>query len=193
MPTFRYNPELPFIDASFKGNIFHNGAFQYDEGAERPPYKEILFKIFAGKSIKKISVDDTWIPEVVDCTDFLLSNDSGLVWLGHSSFIIRYDNITILTDPIFFDIAPLLRRRHSVPAPLSLFKNIDYILEHHNIYCYDRGNDISVKHNHIHLLKMPILQISSTEIRHRIHNNLPIQSFVHDDVIKYIYKEALYK
>ena len=76
---------------------------------------------------------------------------------------------------------------------LMEWKNIDYILEHHNIYCYDRGNDISVKHNHIHLLKMPILQISSTEIRHRIHNNLPIQSFVHDDVIKYIYKEALYK
>ena len=45
----------------------------------------------------------------------------------------------------------------------------------------------------IHTLEMPILEISSTEIRRRVKNNLPIKYMLPESVEQYIKRNKLYK
>ena len=45
----------------------------------------------------------------------------------------------------------------------------------------------------IHTLEMPILEISSTEIRRRVKNNLPIKYMLPESVERYIKRNKLYK
>jgi len=45
----------------------------------------------------------------------------------------------------------------------------------------------------IHTLEMPILEVSSTEIRRRINENLPIKYMLSDLVIEYIFSNDIYE
>lgn len=45
----------------------------------------------------------------------------------------------------------------------------------------------------IHTLEMPILEVSSTEIRRRIKENLPIKYMLSDSVIEYIFSNDIYE
>ncbi|MCK9478373.1 MAG: nicotinate-nucleotide adenylyltransferase [Firmicutes bacterium] len=45
----------------------------------------------------------------------------------------------------------------------------------------------------IHILKAPIIEISSTEIRRRVKNGLPIKYMLPDSVLNYIEQNTLYK
>lgn len=68
-----------------------------------------------------------------------LQSENTITWLGHSTFIIKIDGKTILTDPILTDFAspfgPFGPRRF-VPAGISLRKlpNIDFLVISHNHY-----------------------------------------------------------
>jgi L-ascorbate metabolism protein UlaG (beta-lactamase superfamily) len=53
-----------------------------------------------------------------------------MVWLGHSSFLIRLNGITLLTDPCLFKM-PFFPRYIDLPFELKLLKNIDYVLISH--------------------------------------------------------------
>lgn len=53
-----------------------------------------------------------------------------IIWLGHSSFFIRLNGISIITDPSFYDI-PLLKRAVKLPFNLSKLGKIDYLLVSH--------------------------------------------------------------
>lgn len=53
---------------------------------------------------------------------------------------------------------------------------------------------ITEKYNvEIHTLEMPIIEISSTEIRRRVKENMPIKYMLPDNVERYIKKNKLYK
>lgn len=62
---------------------------------------------------------------------FLQDRQDGLVWLGHASFLIRLHGKTLLVDPVLFDLAPMLRRRHALPCRPGDLKGIDAILLSH--------------------------------------------------------------
>ncbi len=56
-----------------------------------------------------------------------------ITWLGHSTFLIQYQGLTILTDPIFFEVSQFFFPRIlQTPALASHFPMIDAILISHN-------------------------------------------------------------
>ncbi len=72
---------------------------------------------------------------------------------------------------------------------LQEWKNIDNILEKYKIYIYNRnGNEQKKLPDNIKYLDMPLLDISSTEIRNRIQRSKPIDYFVTKEVKDYIHQ-----
>ena len=53
-----------------------------------------------------------------------------IVWLGHASFFIRMQGVTIITDPCWTDL-PMIKRQVGLPCSADEFKNIDYLLLSH--------------------------------------------------------------
>lgn len=56
-----------------------------------------------------------------------------IVWLGHSTFFLNVNGISILIDPVFGSV-PFVRRIIKFPIDPSLIRNIDYILISHDHY-----------------------------------------------------------
>ena len=61
------------------------------------------------------------------------------VWIGHSTFLIKKDNVTILTDPIFSDRASPFKNigpKRLIPPALKLadLPSIDFVTVSHNHY-----------------------------------------------------------
>ena len=83
--------------------------------------------------ITKIELSSEW--EKLD----LSQDDNYAIWIGHSTFLIKKDGVTILTDPIFSKRASPFRsigpKRLIPPAiPLDMIPNIDVITVSHNHY-----------------------------------------------------------
>ena len=69
----------------------------------------------------------------------LLEDDNYAVWIGHSTFLIKKNGITILTDPIFSERASPFKRigpKRLIPAAIDLkaIPKIDYVTVSHNHY-----------------------------------------------------------
>lgn len=75
--------------------------------------------------------NDTWRPNVADPTEFLASDRDGLLWLGHATFYIRLNGVTILTDPILGDPS-FIDRIVDLPSPLEHIRSLDYVLLSHD-------------------------------------------------------------
>lgn len=83
--------------------------------------------------ITKIELSSEW--QGLD----LSGDDNYAIWIGHSTFLIKKNGVTILTDPIFSDRASPLRnigpKRLIPPAiPLGELPNIDIVTVSHNHY-----------------------------------------------------------
>ena len=69
----------------------------------------------------------------------LEEDDDYVIWIGHSTFLIKKDGTTILTDPVFSDRASPFKnigpKRLIPPAiPLDKIPNIDFVTVSHNHY-----------------------------------------------------------
>mgnify|MGYP005673864079 FL=1 len=69
----------------------------------------------------------------------ILEDDNYSVWIGHSTFLIKKNGITILTDPIFSDRASPFKNigpRRLIPPAILLdeLPKIDYVTISHNHY-----------------------------------------------------------
>ena len=69
----------------------------------------------------------------------LETEDNYLIWIGHSTFLIKKDGLTILTDPVFSDRASPFRRlgpKRLIPPSLNIqdLPPIDIITISHNHY-----------------------------------------------------------
>ena len=80
-----------------------------------------------------IEVSDAW--KKID-----LDNDNNYsIWIGHSTFLIKKDNLTILTDPIFSERASPFKRfgpKRLIPPALNISQlpKIDVVTVSHNHY-----------------------------------------------------------
>ena len=83
--------------------------------------------------ITKIEISSEW--KSID----LYNNDNYAIWIGHSTFLIKKEGLTILTDPIFSDRASPVRfigPKRLIPPAISISElpKIDIITVSHNHY-----------------------------------------------------------
>jgi L-ascorbate metabolism protein UlaG (beta-lactamase superfamily) len=57
-----------------------------------------------------------------------------IVWLGHSTVLMKIGNKTIITDPVLWDINFLLKRKTPFPIEPEKLPHIDYVLISHGHY-----------------------------------------------------------
>jgi N-acyl-phosphatidylethanolamine-hydrolysing phospholipase D len=68
-----------------------------------------------------------------------IARNPSLTWIGHSTFLVRMDGVTFLTDPIFSDRAgpvSFVGPRRAVPpgVPLDALPAVDFVLLSHDHY-----------------------------------------------------------
>ena len=83
--------------------------------------------------ITKIKLSDQW--KTID----LLNDDNYVIWVGHSTFLIKKSGVTILTDPIFSERASPLKNfgpKRLIPPALQItdIPSIDFVTVSHNHY-----------------------------------------------------------
>jgi L-ascorbate metabolism protein UlaG (beta-lactamase superfamily) len=127
---FLYNKRLPFI-AESPGNLVINGQFVQNHSIEPIPRLKLLKWMFSPNPKRAEKRADNWRPTVIPNNDIVKDDSDKLVWLGHASFYIKMGKYRLLTDPVFNDLTPLLRRRHSLPCSPTCFTDINYILLSH--------------------------------------------------------------
>ena len=88
----------------------------------------------------KIEPNLSYIDISEDWKNYDLENhDNFIIWIGHSTFLIKRNGITIITDPIFSDRASPFRNigpKRLIPPALSLedIPKIDFVTVSHNHY-----------------------------------------------------------
>ena len=119
----------------FSSLIMPNERFKNtDEDAAGKSFREFLKWSFTNKKPELVAIDssDEWKELTPISTDYL-------VWIGHATYLINKDGLTILTDPVFSKRASPVRfagpKRLIPPAiPIDQLPNIDVITVSHNHY-----------------------------------------------------------
>ena len=128
--SYLHNDALPTVRPSYPGNKLFGNEFANGEELFEPSFATVLKWQLSANPQKEEKKRDTWTPPVVDCTEFLRSSDDGLVWLGHSTFLLRIEATSILFDPVLFSSLGL-RRRHPLPCRPEDLTNISFLLLSH--------------------------------------------------------------
>ena len=105
-----------------------------DEDAAGKSFREFLKWSFTNKKPELIAIDssDQWRELTPSSSDYL-------VWIGHATYLINKDNLTIITDPVFSKRASPVRfagpKRLIPPAiPIDKLPPIDVVTVSHNHY-----------------------------------------------------------
>jgi L-ascorbate metabolism protein UlaG (beta-lactamase superfamily) len=128
--SYRRNDALPTVRPGYPGNKLFGSEFANGEELFEPSFANVLKWQLSTNPQKEEKKRDTWAPEVVDCTAACSSTEDMLVWLGHSSFLLRAAGISLLFDPVLFSSLGL-RHRHALPCPPAAIRSIDYLLLSH--------------------------------------------------------------
>ena len=142
---FLLNQELKTIIENWNGNpLDADGNFINLEFPFKSTFYDFLKWQLQPNPDKEEKKNDTFKLKVLNAQNFADSNQDGICWLGHSTFIIRLEGITLITDPIFGTPAPLMKRLTRLPITPSKLKNIDYILISHDHYDHLHGESIKL-------------------------------------------------
>ena len=128
--SFLRNDALPTVRPGYPGNKLFGNEFANGEELFEPRLATLLKWQLSANPQKEEKKRDTWVPDVMDCTEFLKSTEEGLVWLGHSTFLLRIEATTFLFDPVLFSSLGL-KRRHPLPCRPEDLINIDFLLLSH--------------------------------------------------------------
>lgn len=112
----------------------------YTEG-NSAGWLEFLLKASLNGYSQRVTLSRLVAPraEVLDGLTHLQRTPMGVLWIGHSTFLIRIGGVTILTDPVFSAAAAPLQaggpQRYAPPAlEIAELPHIDAILVSHNHY-----------------------------------------------------------
>ncbi len=81
-------------------------------------------------------------------------------------------------------------------ASLQLWKNYEFLLEHYDIYVYNRPHaDLTAfaTHPRVHICEAPMLNISATYIRECLRNGKSVRYLVPEAVFEYLESSRLYR
>src|SRR5436190_7526274 len=115
------------------GDVFTNPA-----GSRPWPGPDVTLPFFARKTWTSLVGRDGAAPRVPYDRAAMLENPS-LTWIGHSTFLVRMDGVTFLTDPIFSERASPVSfagPKRLVPpgVPLDALPRIDFATLSHDHY-----------------------------------------------------------
>ncbi|MCB2408303.1 MBL fold metallo-hydrolase [Hymenobacter lucidus] len=129
--TYLRNEQLRTVKPEYAGNKLFGNQFANGEELYTPSFSNVFrWKFLTENPQKEEKKADTWTPAVVSCTEFLQSQEDGLVWLGHATFVLRTSGKTLLFDPLLFD-STFLKRRHALPCRPEELTGIDWLLLSH--------------------------------------------------------------
>ena len=128
--SYLRNQALPSVRPGYPGNKLFGDEFANGEELFEPAFSTVLKWKLTANPQKEEKKADTWAPAVVDCTAAFSVTDDMLVWLGHSSFLLRVAGVTLLFDPMLFSSVGL-RHRHPLPCAPEAVTGIDYLLLSH--------------------------------------------------------------
>ncbi len=124
------NPDLETILPGFPGNLQWNGRFISAGTGRKGGYRRLLKWRFTPNPQKAEKKADPFRLSVHENDQFLAETGDFLVWLGHASFVLRLAGVTVITDPIFFDM-PFVPRLAPMPLPPEKLAPITYTLLSH--------------------------------------------------------------
>ncbi len=129
--TYESNPSLKIIKNGWKGNMMVGNQFSNNGELENYSFWTILKWQFSKNPQKEEKERDTFRVQTLKSKDFISSKKDMIVWLGHASFFIRLNGVTILTDPSYFKI-PFIKRLIEMPCEPSDITDVDYLIVSHN-------------------------------------------------------------
>lgn len=132
--TYISNPNLTNIlpESKWKGNsINEKGQFSNLEHPFNPTFEMAWKMIIEGNPQRAIKKLDTFRLPVIEDLSFLENKEDVIIWLGHATFYIRLNGISIITDPVFNNVT-FTERESLLPFDVDCLKNIDYILISHD-------------------------------------------------------------
>ena len=127
--------KLLFILLLLSSNLVHAEYKNSNGKALEKPFKDLIKWMSSDVKpiLSEIEVSDDW-------KNINLNQDNDyIIWIGHSTFLIKKSGIVILTDPVFSDRASPFKNigpeRLIPPAiPLNQLPQIDFITVSHNHY-----------------------------------------------------------
>lgn len=131
---YRKNQYLKILNLkNWEGNsVDKNNRFFYPDYPFIPRTLDLIKWILRKKTQKQEKRKDAWEVGIQYDEQFIANSESNvLIWLGHASFYIRVERVSILIDPIFGDL-PNAKRKSKTPYLPSIFKTLDYVLISHN-------------------------------------------------------------
>lgn len=130
---YRSNTDLKTVRTDWKGSPVNPEGRFLNENLEALPGFSDLWRWQRETNPQKAEKQkDTFRLKVTKNSDFLTSNEDCVVWLGHATFFIRLNGVTILTDPVLKSPSALMKRYAELPVAVFELKDIDYIIVSHN-------------------------------------------------------------
>ena len=127
---YRRNDALRTIRPGYPGNKLVGPEFCNGETLYEPSFGTALRWQLTANPQKAEKKKDTWTPAVVPCAEAFFSTQDMLVWLGHASFLLRVQGVSMLFDPVLLSSLGL-RHRHPLPCRPQDVRNLDYLLLSH--------------------------------------------------------------
>ncbi len=124
------NPNLDFIKDGYKGNIVIDGIYCNGKSKDKAPIGKVIKWKLSPNPQREEKKKDTFLLKVAKDNSFIQNQKDFIMWLGHSSFLMRISGVTYITDPIFSDL-PTSKRKTINPYDFKTLGKIDYILISH--------------------------------------------------------------
>lgn len=113
----------------------------YIESAEKSPFSFLMMKFFGDTPFSDQAAEAHLVPVAEPAIESIHdpADKVQLSWLGHSSFLIQYAGLNLLTDPILSDRASPVsfagpKRLVVKPIELEDLPSIDFVVISHNHY-----------------------------------------------------------
>ncbi len=129
------NPNLKTIKDNWSGNpINEDGTFRNINHKFVNDFTRMIKWQFSSNPQKEEKKNDKFRIPVISAEKFLNSDEDGIVWVGHATFLIRISGKLIIIDPIFYTSSFFMKRFSKLPFNPENIKNLDYILLSHDHY-----------------------------------------------------------